>query len=481
VQILFIAPEGSPFVKTGGLADVIGSLPGALARQGLPVSVLLPDYGDIPRDYKEQMQEIAELVVPVGWRRQGCTLKTLSHKGITFYFLHNDYYFSRKGLYGFHDEAERFAFFCRAALESLPWLEPAPQILHCHDWQTGLVSVYLRHLAERHPAYRGLRTLFTIHNLRYQGIFPREVLEDIVGLPGREFTPEGLEFYGQVNFLKGGLNYADLLTTVSPSYAAEILTPAFGENLDGALRARQADLVGVINGIDYEEYNPRRDPALFVNYRHSLAKKTRNKEALQESLGLPVRGGVPLLAVISRLVREKVDILARALPGLLSRDLQLVVLGTGDEYYSGFFRHFANLHQDKMATCLGFDEGLARKIYGASDLFLMPSLFEPCGLSQLIAMRYGSIPVVRETGGLKDTVTPFNPGTGEGNGFSFPGYDSGDFLKAVETALSLYRQRDAWAGLVQNAVRADFSWSKSAGAYISLYRELLAKKRGKSD
>jgi len=478
MHVLFIASEGSPFVKTGGLADVIGSLPAALARKGVKAAVMLPDYGDMAPEFKRQMQPVKDMVIYVGRRRREATLKKLSLNGRTFYFIHNDSYFGRKGLYGFPDEAERFAFYCRAALAGLPHLEQAPRILHCHDWQTGMVNLYLQKRREI-PFYRDLKTVFTIHNLRYQGIFPREVLENVLGLGPEEFTPEGLEFYGQVNYLKGGLNYADLLTTVSRTYAKEILTPAFGENLDGVLRSRREVLFGVVNGIDYHDYNPLTDPALPVNYRSSLEKKRRNKEALQELLGLPVDGDVPLLAVISRLVREKVDILIQALPGLLSHHLQLVVLGTGDERCSGYFRHHAKEHRQKMAVRLAFDEKLARKIYAASDIFLMPSLFEPCGLSQLIAMRYGSIPVVRQTGGLKDTVTPYNPQTGEGNGFSFPGRDSGAFLKAVEDAVSLYRDKKAWPRLVKNAVGSDFSWSKSAGEYISLYRGLLAKKRGK--
>ncbi len=469
MNVLFIASEGNPFIKTGGLADVIGSLPAELRQKGLNVAVMLPNYGDIPSDLKGQMQLVKELEVPVGWRRKYCGLKKMTRDGLTYYFIDNEYYFARTGLYGFLDEAERFAFFCSAALACLPYLEAPPQILHCHDWQTGLISVFLNSHYKDNPFYRSLKTVLTIHNLHYRGTFPAEVMGDVLGLGEEFFNFEGLEFFGQVSYLKGGLVFSDLLTTVSKTYAQEIQTPEFGEKMEGVLQQRKDDLYGILNGIDYREYGAFRGPA----------KKQQSKEALQQFLGLPVAPKVPLFAVISRLVKQKVDILARSLTRLLALDLQLVVLGTGDDRYAGYFQHYAKQFRHKMSARLLFDEELARRIYAGSDLFLMPSLFEPCGLSQLIAMRYGSIPVVRETGGLKDTVRDYDPETGAGTGFSFSSEDSKDLLDTAKRALAIYPDKKAWARLVQNAVNADFSWSNSAEEYMSLYRGLVHKKRGK--
>jgi starch synthase len=389
--------------------------------------------------------------------------------GMTYYFIDNEYYFARSGLYGFLDEAERFAFFSSAALACLPYLEATPQILHCHDWQTGLISVFLKSHYKDDSFYRSLKTVLTIHNLHYRGTFPAEVMGDVLGLGEEFFNFEGLEFYGQVSYLKGGLVFSDILTTVSKTYAREIQTPEFGEKMEGVLQQRKDDLYGILNGIDYREYG-----ALM-----GAGEKQQSKEALQKFLGLPVAPEVPVFAVVSRLVKQKVDILARALTRLLALDLQLVVLGTGDDRYAGYFQHYAKQFRNKMSARLLFDEELARKIYAGSDIFLMPSLFEPCGLSQLIAMRYGSIPVVRETGGLKDTVRDYDPETGAGTGFSFSSEDSRDLLDTAKRALAVYQDKKAWSKLVQNAVQADFSWSNSAGEYISLYRGLLAKKRGK--
>lgn len=469
MNVLFIASEGSPFVKTGGLADVIGSLPAQLSKKGLKVAVMLPNYGDIPLEFKGQMQLVKELEVPVGWRRKYCGVKKLNHEGLTYYFIDNEYYFARSSLYGYLDEAERFAFFCSAALASLPYLDAMPQILHCHDWQTGLISVFLHSHYRDNPLYQSLKTVLTIHNLHYRGTFPAEVMGDVLGLGQEFFNFEGLEFYGQVSYLKGGLVFSDRLTTVSKTYAQEIQTPEFGEKMEGILQQRRGDLYGILNGIDYDEYDPH----------FTLAEKPQKKEALQELLGLPVVKEAPVLAVVSRLVKQKVDILARALTRLLALDLQLVVLGTGDDRYAGYFQHYANQFRHKMSARLLFDEGLARKIYAGSDIFLMPSLFEPCGLSQLIALHYGSVPVVRETGGLKDTVRDFDPGTGTGTGFSFSREDSNDLLDTVKRALRVYRDKKIWSNVVQNAVNADFSWSNSAGEYISLYKGLPDKKRGK--
>ncbi len=478
MNILFIASESLPFVKTGGLADVMGTLPSALAEQGLNVSVMLPLYQDIPSDLKAGMEPVDEFYVNVSWRRQYCGLKKLKLNGITYYFIDNEYYFNRPGLYGFHDEAERYAFFSAAALSSLPCLEYKPSILHCNDWQTGLIPVFLKTHFSGSTFHQDIKTVFTIHNLHYRGTFPADVLGNVLGLPEDYLNFDKLEYFGQVSYLKGGLVYADILTTVSPSYAEEIQKPEFGEHLEGALVNRKKELYGVLNGIDYREFDPRHDKALTVNYRDSLLKKKQNKTALQEYVGLPVNQEIPLLAVISRLVRQKVELLVQVMPELMSLDLQMVVLGTGDDLYEGAFSHYSNQFRHKLIDCPVFDDELARRIYAASDIFLMPSLFEPCGLGQLIAMRYGSIPVVRATGGLKDTVIPFDNENENSTGFVFNGYNAQTFLKTIKKALKIHQDQKTWKKLVRNAVKQDFSWEQSAIRYKELYRKIIDAEGG---
>ncbi|MBZ4654617.1 MAG: hypothetical protein JG781_1974 [Peptococcaceae bacterium] len=475
MKVLFVAAEGVPFVKTGGLGDVIGSLPQALQEKGLEVGVMMPLYGDISSYYKEAMTLVSEFTVPLAWRSQYCGLKSLSREGISYYFVDNEYYFKRDGIYGFYDEAERYAFFCRAVLESLPHLGFKPQILHCHDWHTGVLSLFLRAFYKDHPFYRDLRTVFTIHNLHYQGIFPREILGDILGLGEEYLKDDRLEFYHNINFMKAGIVFSDVITTVSRTYAEEIKTPLGGENLDALLRKRERRLFGILNGIDTKKYNPLTDPALFVPYRCSLTKKVQNKLKLQELLGLPVKGEVPLLALVSRLVAQKgLDLLVQIMEELLARDLQMVILGRGEETYENFFLQMAQRYSRQLAARIMFDETLARRIYAGSDIFLMPSLSEPCGLGQLLALRYGSIPVVRETGGLKDTVTAYNEYTGTGNGFTFTHFNARDFLYTIDRALNFYGQKDVWSRLVNNACKGNFSWQRSAREYLDLYRKLLS-------
>lgn len=481
LKVLLVAAEGVPFAKRGGLADVVGSLPRELRRQGVDARVVLPLYGDIPPSLREQMTYQGHWTVPVGWRRQYCGLFSMVQQEVPFYFLDNEYYFHRPGLYGYDDDAERFAFFSRAVLETVPYLDFAPHIIHVHDWHTAPVCVLLAAHYRRQPPYDA-RTVCTVHNLAYQGVVPIPVAQDLLSLGEEYFTTAGLEFYGQANFLKAGLVYADKITTVSTTYAGEIQTPQYGEKLDGVLRQRRSDLYGIVNGLDYEVYDPATDPYLFAPYTcRALAGKKRNKVELQRALGLPVRPEVPLLAMVSRLVAGKgLDLVAAALEEILAQDVQLVVLGTGEERYEAMFHAAAQRYPDRVSINLVFDEALAHRIYGGADFLLMPSAFEPCGISQLIAMRYGTVPIVRETGGLRDTVQPYNEYTGAGTGFSFALYDAGAMLHVIKYALGIYRDEKKFRRLRQNAMAADYSWHSSAQAYRRVY-EMLRPEQAEED
>jgi starch synthase len=475
MKILHVASEAVPFAKTGGLADVIGSLPKELKRQGLDVRVILPKYEDIPQAYKDAMQTLTWFDVYLGWRKQYFGIQTLEHDGVTFYFVDNEYFFKRNGLYGYGDEAERYAFFCRGVIEALTYLDFQPDVIHCHDWQSAMIPVLIKAHYSHLDFYSHIKTVLTIHNLKYQGVFGREQLQDLFGLSDDYFTGLKLELHGGASFLKGGLLYADRITTVSQSYAEEIKTPYFGENLDSLLRFREGELSGIVNGIDYELLDPMTDPSLAVNYRDSIPKKQQNKLALQERLGLPVDGDTPMIALVTRLVQQKgLDLIQHILPELLSLDAQWVIVGTGEAKYENMFRDAAWTHPHKLSAQIAFDDSLARQVYAGSDMFLMPSQFEPCGIGQLIALRYRSIPIVRETGGLKDTVKPFNEFTGEGTGFSFTNYNAHDMLHTIRRAIFLYRNdREAWQKLHQNVKKVDFSWKKSAQQYIGLYEQII--------
>ncbi|MFT9497665.1 glycogen synthase GlgA [Anaerosolibacter sp.] len=473
LKILHIAAEASPFIKTGGLADVIGSLPKALLSKGLDVRVVLPKYRTITQIWKEQMVWEKSITVPLGWRNQFCGIETIHHEGITFYFLDNEYYYNRERIYGYEDDGERFAFFCRAALAFLSHIDFQPQILHCHDWHAGLVSVFWEAFYSHLPFYKNMRTIFTIHNLQYQGVFPQYFLGDVLGLDARYFTIDGLEYQGQINYMKAGLVFSDLLTTVSKSYSEEIQTPYFGETLDGLLRKKRKQLFGIVNGIDYDLYSPSKDPYIYLPYHDDLQDKAFNKIKLQEEFGLQVDSNMPMIAIVSRLVSSKgLDLVVHILDELLTRDVQLVVLGTGDEKYETFFQQAVARYPSKLSVHIQFDDALARKIYAASDLFLMPSRYEPCGIGQLIALRYGSIPIVRETGGLKDTVQAYNDYKCTGNGFSFTHYNAHDMLFTIQRALKSFQDKELWRKVFLNAVHSDFSWHQSAQQYINLYKTL---------
>lgn len=474
MNILFAASECAPFVKTGGLGDVIGALPLSLTEEGANVSVVLPKYGDLSQHYKDQMEWIKSIEVPVGWRSKFCGIEKYDYQGITVYFLDNEYYFKRHGSYGFGDDGERFAFFSRAVLEALPYFENQPDLIHCHDWQTGLIPVLLKAHYEKHPFYENIKTVFTIHNLRYQGVYSKSVLSDLLDLSELYYHMDGLEFYGNVSYLKAGLAYADCLTTVSKTYAAEIQTPYYGENLDGFLRKRGTELSGIVNGIDDFSYNPERDEQIFMPYTDSEGKMA-NKKHLQEILGLPVRDDVPIISIVTRLVDQKgIDLILHIFHEMMGQNVQFVVLGTGEQRYEDSFRYFMDVYPEKVSAQLYFDETMARKIYAGSDMFLMPSAFEPCGIGQLLAFRYGTLPIVRETGGLKDTVIPYNRFTGGGNGFSFANYNAHELLYTIEQAVSLYRfEPKKWKDLVARVMALDFSWTASSQQYLTLYKDLM--------
>ena len=478
MKILYVAAEAVPFAKTGGLADVAGSLPKALEADGVDVRVIMPKYGKIPQEYRNAMQHVYDGTLPVAWREKYVGLDAYKLGDVTYYFVDNEEYFDREGFYGYGDDAERFSFFSRAVLNLLPVLDFWPDVIHTNDWHAGLVNVFLKleHMGDER--YEKIKTVYTIHNLKYQGIFPKDVMTDVLGLDWKYFNNGDLEFFDAVNFMKGGIIYADAVTTVSKTYAQEIQYPYFGEHLDGLLRSRADDLSGIVNGIDYDVYNPRTDKNLFETYdEDSLDRKLDNKTELQKALGLPVRRNVPIVAIVSRLVEPKgMDLVVRMMDEILQHeDIQLVVLGTGEKRYEDWFKGLAWRYPKKVSANIYFSNQLAQRIYAAADIFLMPSNYEPCGIGQLIALRYGTIPVVRQTGGLKDTVTQYNKYTQEGNGFVFENYNAHEMMYALKRALSFYGNYEIWHKIQLNAVRADFSWKRSAKEYEALYEKLTAK------
>lgn len=478
MKILYVAAEAVPFAKTGGLADVAGSLPKALKADGVDVRVIMPKFGKIPEAYRNAMEHVYDGELPVAWRKKYVGLDKYELDGVTYYFVDNEEYFNREGFYGYDDDAERFSFFSRAVLDLLPAMDFWPDVIHTNDWHAGLVNVFLKleHMGD--ARYERIKTVYTIHNLKYQGVFPKDVMPDVLGLDWKYFNNGDLEFYDAVNFMKGGIIYADAITTVSKTYAKEIQYPYFGEHLDGLLRSREQDLSGIVNGIDYSVYNPRTDKYIFETYdEESLDRKLNNKIALQKSLGLPERRNVPLIAIVSRLVEPKgMDLVVRMMDEILQHeDIQLVVLGTGEKRYEDWFKGLAWRYPKKVSVNIYFSNELAQRIYAGADIFLMPSNYEPCGIGQLIALRYGTIPVVRQTGGLKDTVQQYNKYTQEGNGFVFENYNAHEMMYALKRALSFYGSYEIWHKIQFNAVQADYSWKRSAKEYEALYERLTAK------
>ena len=475
MQIVFASAECAPFVKTGGLGDVAGSLPAALVRAGAEVIVMVPKYATINDEYKSQMQHFSDFYVSLGWRNEYCGLEKLEHDGVTYMFIDNERYFARDYPYGFFDDGERFAFFSKAITESLQHLPEGFEcdILHCNDWQTALAPVFLREFYQGLPLYDRVKTVFSIHNVAFQGQFSDTVMEDILGVAHIPAAASQLRCDAcSINYMLGALRYADAITTVSPTYAGEIQTPEFGEGLDGVLRERSYALQGILNGIDVAGFDPATDKRIAANYTvEDRSGKAVCKAKLQEELGLEVRDDRPLMVMVTRLTRQKgMDLVMYALDRILAGGVQVAVLGTGDRDYEDGLRYFQDKYPGTMAARIEFDPALSQRMYAAADMFLMPSKFEPCGLSQIIAMRYGTLPIVRETGGLKDTVIPYNEFTGEGTGFSFSNFNGDEMGDAVFRAARLFwDNRDVWNQLVTQAMSQDFSWTRSADKYLDLY------------
>ncbi len=479
MNVLFVTSECVPFVKTGGLGDVAGSLPQELVAQGVETRVILPKYGVIDEKYTSQMRYIDHIYIKMGWRSQYCGVFELQMDNVTYYFVDNEFYFGAKYVYGdIATDIERFAFFDKAVLALLQVVDFWPDVIHANDWQTGMVSVLLR----AHYAYDGrysrIKTLFTIHNLKFQGIYDKKVIADVCELDESYFTPDKLEFYKDASFMKGALTYSDYITTVSPTYAEEIKTEFFGEKLDGLLRARSNSLKGIVNGLDYSGYNPRTDKLIYENYnsRDFVSKKKLNKTALQRELGMIEDENKFIISMIVRLTSQKgMDLLNCVLDDIcFDQNIQIVVLGTGDKQYEDSLKYFDWKYHGRVSAQIRFDNALAHKIYAASDVTLMPSLFEPCGLNQLIAMRYGTLPIVRETGGLKDTVEPYNEYESTGTGFSFKNFNAHEMLGVIRYAHNIYyNRRKEWNDICRRAMAMDYSWAKSAREYIDLYQSLV--------
>ena len=471
MKVLYAASEALPFIASGGLGDVAGSLPHALRKRLIGCRVVLPMYDTIKQELKDTMKFITHISVPVAWRRQYCGIFEAKHNGVIYYLIDNQYYFKRDTIYGHYDDAERFAFFSRAVLEIIPYIDFKPDIIHCNDWQTALTPVYYSAMYANSPGYENIKTIFTIHNIQYQGVYGKELLEDVLGIPADKASL--LEYDGCINFMKGAIECADKVTTVSPSYADEILDPWYSHGLDSILNERRYKLSGILNGIDTVGYDPATDKCIKANFSaDDISGKKIDKEELQKEMGLPVKPGVPVIGMVTRLVSHKgLDLVKGILDELLATsEMQLVVLGSGDYEYESYFRWIAEKYPDKVGLRIGFVPELARKIYAGADMFLMPSKSEPCGLSQMVALRYGTVPIVRETGGLRDSIT--DCGDGKGNGFTFKSYNAHDMLDAIRRSLTLYYNGD-WNELVLRALNCDFSWGRSANAYIRLYKETL--------
>ncbi len=473
MKVLFAASEAYPFAMSGGLADVAGALPKALRKRFVGCRVVMPLYSSISDELREKMTFITSITVPVSWRRQYCGIFEAHIDGVIYYLIDNQYYFKRDGLYGHYDDAERFAFFSRAILEMIPHIGFTPDIIHCNDWQTALVPVYLDAFYKFDPLYKDMKTVFTIHNIQYQGKYGHELTEDVLGLP-----PEnaGLVDYDKcVNLMKGAIQCSNKVTTVSPTYSREILDPYYSHGLDGILSQFTYKLTGIVNGIDVDVYNPETDPMIYKNFTvDKIDGKAVNKKMLQEELKLPQREDVPVIGIVTRLVKHKgLDLVKHVFEDMLQADLQFAILGSGEWEFETFFHEMSRKYPDKVGLKLGFVPQLAHRIYAGADIFLMPSQSEPCGLAQMVALRYGTIPIVRETGGLNDTI--HDSGDGEGNGFTFKSYNAHDMLNTVWRAITGYSDKKGWAVLRNRAMKCNNSWSTSANAYIKLYKEIIGK------
>ena len=475
LKVLFAASEAAPFIKTYEIADVVGLLPQELSKNGIDVRVIIPKYKGISESFKASMKYKGYTFVKVGWRSQYCGIFEYIKDGVRFYFIDNEYYFNRDTLYGHIDDAERFGFFCEAVLASLKVIDFKPDIIHCNDWQTGYISALMKINNSGDEFYNNIKTVYTIHNLQYQGIFPKSVLGDILGIDHSNFTSDKLEYHGNVNYMKAGIVYSDLLTTVSSTYSDEIKTANYGEGLDGILKARKNQLHGILSGLDYIEYNPETDKHIYAHYNcNKFKKKAYNKRCLQKEVGLPQRGDLPVVAFVSRLAPQKgIDLIECVIEELASMDLQFIILGKGEQKFENLFRHMARKYPDKISANITFSNKLSHRIYAGSDMLLMPSKIEPCVVGQMISLRYGTVPIVRETGGLKDTVKSCNEFTYEGNRFSFSNYNADDMLYTIKRAERYFYNKKIWNMLVKTSMEMDFSWGKSAKKYIDLYNKMV--------
>lgn len=485
MKVLYVTSECWPFAKTGGLGDVAYALPKALKREGVDIRVIMPKYSTIPTYLKDKLKKIKQYSVKVSWRNQYCGLEELELDGVKFYFIDNEYYFKRDGaesIYNHGDDAERYIFFSIAVLEAINKIGFYPDIINLNDWHTGMIPLILKEKYSYLDKYRDIKTLYTIHNLQYQGVFDSSILGDVLDIDFKHFNNGDIEYFGNINFMKAGINFADKVSTVSPTYAEEIKTDFYGHNLNGLIRSNQHKLIGILNGIDYDINNPKTDRCLFENYDvNSIEDKLKNKIKLQKLLNLDVNPDIPMVAIVSRLVYQKgLDLINHMMPEIVNEKLQLVVLGTGEHQYQAMFHYYDSHYSKNVSANITFDSSLAQKIYAASDIFLMPSLFEPCGIGQMIAMRYGSLPIVRETGGLKDTVTSYNEYTKEGNGFTFKNYNAHEMFFTIQKAIKLYNDKNIWNRLVKNAMSTDNSWSKSAKEYIKIYKMIVGMNQPKN-
>ena len=476
-NVLFVASEAVPFIKTGGLADVVGSLPKCFPKEYFDVRVIIPKYACMKQEFKDSLQFVTSFYMDLNWRQQYVGILETEYEGIKFYFIDNEEHFSGDRPYsGMPWDLEKFAFFSKAALSMLPVIGFRPDIIHCHDWQTGLVPVYLKERFQGNEFYWGIKSVMTIHNLKFQGVWDIQTIKNITGLSDYYFTPDKLESNRDANYLKGGIVYADAITTVSNTYAEEIKTPFYGEGLDGLMRARSNSLRGIVNGIDYDEYNPETDPNIFKRYnaKNFRKEKVKNKTALQEELGLEVNPKAMMIGMCTRLTDQKgLDLVSYVMEELCQDAVQIVVLGTGDAQYENMFRHFAWKYGNKVSANIYYSEELSHKFYASSDAFLMPSLFEPCGLSQLMSLRYGTVPIVRETGGLKDTVMPYNEYESTGTGFRFMNYNAHEMLGTIRYAERIYYDKKReWNKIIDRAMASDFSWDHSAKQYEEMYNWL---------
>lgn len=473
MKILYVTAEASPFIKTGGLGDVAGSLPLEIRKLGHDIRVVLPLHSKIKDEYKEKMKFVVEYNVELGWRNQQAKIFKLVHEDTIFYFIDNEYYFKRENPYGEFDDGERYGFFSKAVAILPKFIAFKPEIIHCNDWHSGLVNLYIKDFAKGDDYYNSIKTIFTIHNLRYQGIYDHWILGDILGLSEEYFHDDGIKFFEGINYMKAGIVYCHSLTTVSKSYAEEIKESYFGEMLEETIKKEQYKLKGIVNGIDYNIYNPAVDKHIEFNYDlNNLEDKFKNKKVIQNLYGLPEKEGIPILAMVTRLVSMKgIDLLKAILDELLEEDIQLIVLGTGDKEYEGLFKHYEYKYPSKVAARMYFSEEESHKIYSGADMLLMPSMIEPCGISQLISLKYGTVPIVREVGGLKDTIIPYDKTTKIGNGFTFKNLNAHELLFTIKDALKIYKEeKDSWKQLIENGMKSKYSWESSSLEYVELYK-----------